>query len=205
MTLDATAIDLAGLWKSLEPHAKGVPGNVILEVRCPRPLSRARNRCPASYVFAIYLESCGRRVGFQDVDVRVRPAPRDWKYANDWESLVADVREALPEPGRQVEKGVGDEQVKLYAIQTGLSRFLYGEDVDCVIHIIPTIEEVEPDVVQRMARYLPQLNLKRRRRVAFLYHWTKPETEHEFSVQYCGERVWREVLGFETYRWTGWN
>jgi hypothetical protein len=201
-TFDATAIDLTGLWESLEPYAKDGPGNVVFDVRCPLQQSPDRNRWPASNVFSLALEWFGRRVGFEDVGVEVRLHRPNWRYANDWESLVADVRKALPDPGCQVEKGVGDEQVKLYTIQTGLSRFLYGEDVDCVIHIIPPIDEAEPDIVQRMARHLPELNLKRKGTVKFLHHWAKAEIADHFCEEYCGTRVTREVLGFKSWIWT---
>lgn len=46
----------------------------------------------------------------------------------------------------------------MYPVRTAVSRYLF-KGVDCVLHIIPPVQEADPAVVQTMERLLPKLKL----------------------------------------------
>lgn len=204
---DDTVLNLAefddkGLEVAMNGHVQaGVRGTAIFRVCCvpflPRPEHVAWG---ASGIFHLYLT---HRVDdwFRDFDVEIVPLSR-WTPATDWQSLVADITRPPSDEDIQAESGVGDDQVKVYPVRTPLSRYLYGDAYDCVIHIIPPIHEADAGILLTMQRSLAQLKLEKKDRACLLYHWKRGHESEadEFRDEFFGEQVYKDLLGF---RWRG--
>ncbi|MHC4403462.1 MAG: hypothetical protein ACYTG0_27715 [Planctomycetota bacterium] len=148
---------------------------------------------------ANYLAALSRIALRQDRGVRVDGGGTYYGgFANDWRSLSAKLTTPPSKEAGRAESGVGDNQVRLYPVRTPLGRLLYGNDVDCVVHIIPPIDEADAEIVLTMQRSLPKLELKKKHRVLFSYRTTNREEANYRYREYCGEHVYKGLLGFET-------
>jgi hypothetical protein len=201
--IDAGALKLSKIWEAIEPFAKSEAGNVVFQMWCDT-YARAPGddgSWPASSILLEFLREFGQRIGFQDADVRLFFLTKHSEYHNGWERAVADF---APLPGEQEpeEPGVGDQQVKLYLVRTRLSRLLY-RDVDCVIHFVRPIDEIDiPSAVETMKRCLPQLELKKKGKVNFLYHWNDPAISNAVRGELMGKHIYRDMLGFSAGSFT---
>ena len=196
--LDAKALKLSKIWKAIEPFAKGEPSDVVFRVWCGWYVSRSLDdgTWRASSILKNALEGFGRGMGFQDAWVDVRFLSPRFEYKDNWKGAVADF---APRPGENKvdEPAVGDQQVKLYPVHTRFSRLLY-HNADCVVHFIPPIDEMDvASAFETMKRCLPQLGLKKRDRVVFLYHWKSPRIADQIRDDVMGRHVYRDMLGFK--------
>lgn len=161
--LDTSAVALDELDSALSSIiADGVRGAAVFRLlNEPDGPSRATS---ASQVFASFLRTNGRQ-WFSEVDVEsVRHAS-----AENWPLLIAQLTQA-PEPAaNQDETGVGDERVKVYPIRTPLSRYLFSHEDDCVVRVIPPLDQVNENIVPQIARALDQLQLQEREAM-LLFH-----------------------------------
>jgi len=198
--LDMSALKLSKIREAIEPVSEGEPGNVIFEVLCRKYVVRLRGdgtRPANSIVLKDALEQFGRDVGFQDVEVSMPSVSSHSEYVGNWKRAVADFATGPGEMNVD-EPGVGDQQVKLYPVRTRLSRFLY-RDADCVIHILVPLDELDlAAALKTMKRFLPQVGLKKRRRVHFLYTWNIGSSDIADVIrnELSGEPVYRDLLGF---------
>ncbi|MHC4401410.1 MAG: M56 family metallopeptidase, partial [Planctomycetota bacterium] len=190
--LNLAAFDDRGLKEAMQGYLRaGVRGTAIFRV-CSGPLlpSPEHVQWGASGVFHIFLKN---RAGgwFRDFEVEI-VHHHHWKYANDWQSLVADLAKPPSEEAIQAESGVGDDQVKVYPVRTPLSRYLYGHDFDCVIHIIPPIHEAGAGILLTMQRSLAQLKLKKKDWVLFLWHGRggRAAEVNQLREEYFGKHVY---------------
>lgn len=200
--LNAAALDLKRLKKAVEAKLEADQrGTIILRVCSARFLPRPkRGGYRASGAFRLLLRAT---VGlwFRDCEIEMVQHNR-WKHANDWQSLVADLAKVPSEEATEAESGVGDDQVKLYAVRTPLSRYLYGDKMDCVIHIIPPLHKADASILHTMQRSLPQLKLKKKEWVLFLWNGKggRAAEVNQLREEYFGRHVQRDLLGF---KWQG--
>jgi len=201
-TLDMGAVDFYGIQDELAhfyPADSRPRGSAIFHVGSGFLLPSPKHvMWGASMAFGAVLRDMARPWVDEFAVELVRHS--DWKDANHWESLVADLSRPPSEEAIKAEEGVGDEQVRLYAVHTPLSRFLYGEDIDCVIHIIPPIQEADAGVVLTMQRCLPKLKLAKKGSVQLLYHWKKGNLREVNLAreELFGEHIYRDLLGFKS-------
>ncbi len=197
--IDAGALKLSKIWKAIEPIAKSEACNVVFQMWCGTYARVPENddSWPASSILLEFLREFGQRVGFQDADVRLFFLTRHSEYHNGWERAVADFA-TLPGEQEPEEPGVGDQQVKLYRVRTRLSRLLY-RNADCVIHFVQPIDDIDiPSAIETMKRCLPQLELKKKGTVNFVYHWTDPAISNAVREELMGKHISRDMLGFDT-------
>jgi len=204
--INAGALKLSRIWKAIDPFTEGEAGNVVFKVWCDMYAYEPRDdgSWPASSILMEVLRGVGHRIGFQDVDVNLSFLTKHHKYYNDWERAVADSA-ALPGENELEEQAVGDQHVRLYPVRTGLSRLLYP-DADCVVYFVPPIDEIDiASAIETMKRCLPQLDLKKKGKVVFLYHCKDPAIANAVDEELMGKQVYRDVLGFNTCAWKARN
>jgi hypothetical protein len=182
----------------------GMRGPTIFRIASGRllpPPERVEWR--ASEAFRVFLRGMAE-AWFRDYEIE-GVQHYGWKSAGDWQSLFADLATPPSEEAMEAESGVGDDQVKLYQVRTPLSRYLYGNDTDCVIHILRPVDEVDAGIVLTMQRCVAQLNLQKKRRVNFRFHWKSAAVANQAIEEFCGEHVWKDLLGFKTWRRSIWH
>ncbi|MHC4402445.1 MAG: hypothetical protein ACYTG0_22500 [Planctomycetota bacterium] len=204
MQLDLAAVDLEALHELLLARASektdaGEPrdGIVVLNFYYFRPSTGVTHSRDPVTDFSSRLRDVTKRAGFPDAYVSIRRAGPDWRHPNYWRSLVAELATPPSEEAVKAESGVGDDQVKLYPVRTPLARFLFGDEVDCVIHIIPPIEEARAHVLDTMQRCLSQLKLQEKHCVKFLFTGKNLKEANYALRELCGEHVYRDLLGFK--------
>ncbi len=203
--LNMSPLGLQALRETMQGYSHaGVGGDSVIRISWPLPLPRPKDYGGerASLALQCLLKHSYITAGWPGaVHVEIFWTNRDWKYANAWESLVADLTKPPPEGAVEDEAGVGDDQVKLYAVSTPFSQFLFGGysvPTDCVVHIIPPIEEAKASAVLTMQRCLSQLRLERKNTVFFLESWKDSAASNAVHEDFSGEHVWKDLLGFKT-------
>ena len=148
----------------------------------PRKPSQGRQ----AVLFA--LEGLARRAGFRDVKTRLHFHSED--KPPDWGNVFSDLKKAVVEDAGRDEPSIGDDQFKVYAIRTSLSRFMFG-DVDCVLHILPSADGSGREVEEKVQRYVAQLKLERKESILVLY-------PGPVDVRFLGDQTfYKEQLGFQ--------
>lgn len=202
--LNMSALPLHTLMETMQGYTEaGIRGDTVIQFCWPLPLPRPGDYkgASASQALKSFLEHGYILTGWPGaVSVTMRWPNRDWKYANAWESLVADLTKPVPEGAVEDEAGIGDDQVKLYAVRTPLSQHLFGmfASTNCVVHIIPPIGEAKAGAVLSMQRYLPQLKLKSKGSVRFNVRVEDSAVANAVLKDFTGKQVWKDLLGFET-------
>jgi len=208
-TLDAAAIDLDSLQESLTPYCESPsPGRVVFSIRTRREPQRAI----AAGMLSRALGQFGREFGLRESELDFRRYGEENKYFNNWNGLVEDLAKPPSASEIEAESEVSDGQVAVFAAHTPLSRTLYGGEfgypVDCVVFIIPPIEEADAGkILPALQRSVSQLKLKGKNRVLVQYHsnnWDGTETKLAVK-EFTSETIWKELLGFETYMWGIWS
>jgi hypothetical protein len=157
-----------------------------------------------------------REIGLRDSEVDFRryseTGPAGSKYFNNWKGLVADLGKPASKLEIEAESGMGDDVVKLFAVRTPLSRHLfggeYGNAADCVAFVIPPIEDVDmAKVSATMRAAVGRLKFNQKHRIMLKYHSKKwNSTETRLAVEeLTGERLWKDLLGFDTAIFGYWN
>ena len=210
-TLDVTKLKLPKILDAITPLArKDDPGSVIFWVFLKKDGKAGQiGPCPfweigiypASYYLNCTLQQLGRDAGFEDVDVGQSHLLPHAKYANNWEEAVRDV---LTHPSDQnvVESPVGDKQVKLFPVQTGLSRFIYGADL--VVYYVPPITDVDvSSVIETMRASITKLQIKEKDKVLFLFNRGSSRELNSLAIDelIMDKRVYKDLLGFNS--WSG--
>ncbi len=209
--LDITKVKLQKILDAIRPYAiEGDPGNVVFRVIYRRDGNAGRigpspfaevGLLPASHVLNRALHQLGRDTGFKEVRVEEVFLMPDAKYANNWSGAVRDVLEHPGDPDVD-EKSVGDEQVKLFVVQTGLSRFIH--DADLVVYYVPPITDVDvPAALETLRRCIRKIDLPKKDEVEFLFNRGSPRELNSIAVDDLikDERVFKDILGFKT--WSG--
>jgi len=93
------------------------------------------------------------------------------------------------------ERNVGNNQVKVFAVESSLGR-VFANGADCVIQIIPPIEDAPADSVLQMRDAVDNLTLQRSDTLLFMLHWNDAATARAYEEQYCSQDVARQ-LGFK--------
>jgi len=194
LTLNTEAIDHKALTKVMETYIKaGGRGTGIFEIVTGSGFKMAPDGgWSASGVFVEFMEQRARG-WFSDSDVRLSIEPQD---SESWETLVRALTKVPSPSDIQAEAGVGDAQVKVYPVVTPLSRHLYGKDIDCVIRVIPPIEEAKPDIAENARRSLDKLKLKSNK-VVFLYYWKKVGPANAAAQKLFEAKAFKDLPGFE--------
>jgi hypothetical protein len=134
--LDASAIDLWEIRRALKPYAADGASSIQFDIYMVGfPVRRTGGTPHPISVLSGALLWGAIKAGFQDPSTSryTHKAPPDWK------SFVADFATPPSEEDIEAEAGVGDDQFKLYAVRTPLSRHLYGhfdDEAECVIHTL---------------------------------------------------------------------
>jgi hypothetical protein len=143
-------------------------------------------------------QSCGFSYSLATVVTEDRP---------DWDDIVASFGRAEDQQGDGFESPIGDALVQVYPVTTAISRFEYA-DADCVVHILKSLNKITADVNERLKtaveRYVAELNLTRKRKIAFLM--TAPEPGGTFGTGRAafGARALGKQLGFEKVTYMTW-
>ncbi len=194
-TLNAAALDFQELRKAVKGFFRAGERGTTIYLACRLP-----PKDPNANPYGVLLPSVTGKVrswpGKYWVTATVHYR---WKYANKWDSFVADLTAQPPQGEPQDEPALGDDQVKVYPVRTPLSRYLYGDNVDCVIRIVPPIEEAKSGVVLTMKQCVDQLKLKQKRGVVSLEHTRDPAAANVMFQELFGEHVWKDLLGFNRF------
>ena len=175
LSLDAKALDLKGLRRQLQPYAEQKGATVVFYIplvfRSMTTVSSEgagfgwKEEGPTDYVTWVLecaLEGFGRQVGFQDA--AAMNIGKHGKESNDWNSYVSTLKTGLLQDALRDEAGVGNDHFRVYAVQTALSRLLFGSGpggVDCVLVLQDSI--IGPEEVKAIEESVASLNLKQKR------------------------------------------
>ncbi|HEX4141986.1 MAG TPA: M56 family metallopeptidase [Pirellulales bacterium] len=206
--LDTRQVDCEGLRRAFEAMIHGgVRGANIFRLLVP-PFGDAPDGTPiltgeAADTFADHLkliDTCGKN--------SVEQIPGN-QCIQDWKPLVRELTAPSRADAVDGEAGIGNEQVKVYAVRTPLSRLLlYGDRDDCVIHVIPPVEEAK-DVAPTVKRFLPQLKLDKSKEtysVGLLYYAKGSGRGNDTFRHFFGkqEGIWKDIWqDFPRFQCTG--
>lgn len=126
-----------------------------------------------------------------------------WRSSSDnadfWQRIEASQEFTNDSPGP--ENGVGNELVRVFPVQTFLSRY-NSDDADCVVRVIPQlIQQPQPEmrgaIQASMLKYVPMLELERTKKLLILINYHEDAQDSIDWLRDTGARVLAEKLGFE--------
>lgn len=208
-TVDANAINVHRVREALQRY-RSSEGSVHFRINCeyiPGVFEKQSGRNSFN-LLALAFRQLGLEAGFAGVEVEVEHNSDRSKFGhlpNDWTSAATSLLvNAKADPDK--ESGVGDNLVRLYRVNTGLSRALFG-NVDCVIRVHAPMDEVGADIMLRIQRHLHALDLDRKTRVLFLVEFGKDSRfgQRRYKELIGNPKMVREMLGFKQARVMTWG
>ncbi len=126
-----------------------------------------------------------------------------WRSSSDnrdfWQRIEASQEFTNDSPGP--ENGVGNELVRVFPVQTFLSRY-NSDDADCVVRVIPQlIQQPQPEmrgaIQASMLKYVPMLELERTKKLLILINYHEDAQDSIDWLRDTGASVLADKLGFE--------
>jgi len=154
-------------------------------------------RIPGDFrVLTWLLEGFGRnRCRFDHVYWRSSSDNRDF-----WQRIAAS-QELASDLSSEPENGIGNELVRVFPVQTFLSRY-NSDDADCVVRVIPQlIHQPQPEmrgaIQASMLKYVPMLKLARKQKLLILINYHEDAQDSIDWLRDTGASMLAEKLGFE--------
>jgi len=132
-------------------------------------------------------------------------------HGRDWNATVAKLSVAPTEEAIRNERGIGDGLVKVYPIQTPLSRCFCGPGEDCVVRIIKRLDQLTPEEIrafpERAKTYAARLGIKQPFKACLVlnYGTSRVKSNRAENQLHMGDDSWWEAQGFEWIMLTAWN
>jgi hypothetical protein len=195
-SIDANALSIRDLANSLAGISGRDDGTVVVALY----LDRKSSNPAAGKLIELALDGLGRRSGFEAVHVRTH-------FENgrlDWAKTVGWATQPLDGPPNDDETPVGDEDVQVFPVRTGLSRFLTG-GADCVVDIRAPFGDkrnpsLKPDVQESVVKNVAALQFNRKHQLLFRVKSSEDAEGRDRAMNFVGaeSKDLAEKLGFKS-------
>lgn len=127
-----------------------------------------------------------------------------WRFSTHntdfWQRVEAS-QELASDSSSEPENGIGNELVRVFPVQTFLSRY-NSDDADCVVRVIPQlIHQPQPEmrgaIQASMLKYVPMLELARKQKLLILVNYHEDAQDSIDWLRNTGASMLAEKLGFE--------